>query len=585
MSVGQIAQLIEPADGFSFTRNMVADVARGRLFGFGSSGMRAWILQLVTQNPFVSADTTAWGTTAGNAVPADVDPVSGNIIAVWATGNGSAIRKVDPVSLTLIASYGASTSFPSYPTSIWYPQQVICVACGTLANPDALVGYALLKESEFSGFVAALRVSDQFTQAGFYTQVVSGSTDNRGQFCRGASGPAGASIFGSWSFTSPTPTIPLYKVAIAPGAELYNPASWPTTNPAITSATIGTIAATAVDATWTHLACSRIGYDQSDGNVLMIVTTNDSVATQNYLLKLNSSSAAILWKIALTSTVGEGTGLADGQYSGNIAPFMFSFAEAWTIDTTDGSHTSLAIGGLTPSVGEFSQFALTTTGLYVWNGTYNQGASANSPAPVDGTPTWFTGLALISEFFTPPAVVSATEIGDLWFAPTEGFVDFRVTSNRRLFVGDDGSTTFPGDNGEVPLGARPPLFLHLQPADGTAADFADNAGSGGAFTIAGGSLALVGSWPPCGVYTIPSPNDLPQGADPQVMLSVSDDGGRTFSALQKWRSLGEQGEYLKRLRWLKMGMFRQRQIRLEITDPVRRNIVGIYQDVSEGLDM
>ncbi len=34
-----------------------------------------------------------------------------------------------------------------------------------------------------------------------------------------------------------------------------------------------------------------------------------------------------------------------------------------------------------------------------------------------------------------------------------------------------------------------------------------------------------------------------------------------------------------------MGMFRNRQIRLEITDPVRRNIVGIYMDVSQGLDM
>jgi hypothetical protein len=161
-----------------------------------------------------------------------------------------------------------------------------------------------------------------------------------------------------------------------------------------------------------------------------------------------------------------------------------------------------------------------------------------------------------------------------------------VTANRRLFVGDDGSTAWPGDNGEAPLGTIPPLFLHLSPSDGTANNFRLNAGSGGPFTLAGGDLALVGSWPPCGVYYILAPTvNEPQGADPQVMLSVSDDGGRTFSALQKWRSLGKEGEYLKRLRWLKMGMFRQRQIRLEITDPVRRNIVGIYQDVSEGLDM
>jgi len=129
------------------------------------------------------------------------------------------------------------------------------------------------------------------------------------------------------------------------------------------------------------------------------------------------------------------------------------------------------------------------------------------------------------------------------------------------------------------------VFLTLG-AGQTADHFADNPGSGGAFVISGGTLAIDGAPPPSGAYTIPAdvlPN-TPQGADPQIMLSVSDDGGRTFSLLQKWRSMGKLGEYTKRLRWLKMGQFRQRQIRLEVTDPVRRNIVGVYTDVSEGLE-
>jgi hypothetical protein len=595
MSVGQIAQLIVPADGLGNVALMVPDYARGRLFGIGpGSGtvgcLRAYSLSLVTQSPSLSVDTSALGRAIqmGPEAPVDIDPVTGNIIGQWYAGTVlTPIRKIDPVSLTLIASYGITANLGSFPSGIELAENVICVACGTLADPNALVGYALIKESVFSGAVAALRVSDSFTNAGFYQQVVSGSTNNRGQFCRGASGPSGGSIFGSWAFTAPSATIPLYKVTVAPGAELYNPASWPTTNPYITKATIGTIAAASVDATWSHLTCASIGYDASDGNVLMIVTTNDSVSNRRYLIKLNAASAAVMWALPVGAGVGSSTNLNFGQYAGGIAPIIDTNTSVLTVDTSDGSSSALVVGGLTLNgSGYFWDFAGSSSGLFVWRGTYNQGASANSPAPVSGTPASFSGPALIEGFFTPPVVTAATEIGDLWFTPTSGFVDFRVTANRRLFVGDNGSTSWPGDNGEEPTGTIPPLFLHLSPSDGTAADFALNAGSGGTFTIAGGSLALVGSWPACGVYLVPAPTvNEPQGADPIIMLSVSDDGGRTFSSLQKWRSLGKEGEYLKRLRWLKMGMFRQRQIRLEITDPVRRNIVGIYQDVSEGLDM
>jgi hypothetical protein len=66
-------------------------------------------------------------------------------------------------------------------------------------------------------------------------------------------------------------------------------------------------------------------------------------------------------------------------------------------------------------------------------------------------------------------------------------------------------------------------------------------------------------------------------------LSVSDDGSRTWSTLVKPRDIGATGEYKTRLRWLKMGHFRQRSIKLECTDPVRRNIIGIYIDDEQGM--
>lgn len=188
----------------------------------------------------------------------------------------------------------------------------------------------------------------------------------------------------------------------------------------------------------------------------------------------------------------------------------------------------------------------------------------------------------------PPTVPSndTITVGDLWYGPTgDTFVDLRAESNRRKFVGLDGSTQWLGDDGSEPFGDAPPIFLTRSPGE-QANNWPDNEGAGGVFTRAGNDLQIATDIPPCAPYTVPitiNPN-TPQGADPEIRLAVSDDGGRTFSLLQKWRSMGKIGQYRKRLRWMKMGMFRQRQIRLEVTDPVRRNIIGIYMDVSQGLD-
>ena len=68
------------------------------------------------------------------------------------------------------------------------------------------------------------------------------------------------------------------------------------------------------------------------------------------------------------------------------------------------------------------------------------------------------------------------------------------------------------------------------------------------------------------------------------MLDWSDDGARTWSALRLWRSMGRQGAYRTRLRWLKLGQARQRVLRLQVTDPVRRNLIGFYLDTETGME-
>jgi hypothetical protein len=67
-----------------------------------------------------------------------------------------------------------------------------------------------------------------------------------------------------------------------------------------------------------------------------------------------------------------------------------------------------------------------------------------------------------------------------------------------------------------------------------------------------------------------------QGANPQVMLRFSDDGGHTWSN-EHWKSMGKIGEYYKRVIWRRLGMttkLRDRVYEVSGTDPVKIAIMG-----------
>jgi hypothetical protein len=72
-----------------------------------------------------------------------------------------------------------------------------------------------------------------------------------------------------------------------------------------------------------------------------------------------------------------------------------------------------------------------------------------------------------------------------------------------------------------------------------------------------------------------------QGMNPTAMLQFSDDGGRTWSN-EKWASLGAIGGYRKRARWYRLGQFRERYLRLTITDPVQVAIIGATAELDQG---
>lgn len=66
---------------------------------------------------------------------------------------------------------------------------------------------------------------------------------------------------------------------------------------------------------------------------------------------------------------------------------------------------------------------------------------------------------------------------------------------------------------------------------------------------------------------------------PQIMLSYSDDNGHTWSN-EMWRTMGAVGTYRTRAVWRKLGQFRNRQIKVRITDAARKLVISYFADVS-----
>lgn len=72
-----------------------------------------------------------------------------------------------------------------------------------------------------------------------------------------------------------------------------------------------------------------------------------------------------------------------------------------------------------------------------------------------------------------------------------------------------------------------------------------------------------------------------QGDNPQAMLQWSDDNGNTWSN-ERWATLGKVGEYRTRVRFFRLGMFRERVFKLVISDPVPVAILSAYAEVQSG---
>lgn len=466
----QIAQLLVPSDGLGTPTAAIVDWPRGKLYLWDdfTPAIRRYTTALAVQSPLSSVSLSLAYMACGA-----VDPLTGNLILqAGAFSNGVPVRKYDPATLALLDTFGASVGgIPSYPTSVWFGQSLVCVVCNG-------VSYALVKDSAFSGGVAVIRV-DTMEHAGSHAAVVSGSTNNRGIMCAGASGPAGGSAFLTWDglVTPAAASIPLYIVEILPGAETYVPATWPTTNAFISHSTVGTIAATSIDPAWTTLQAHSIGYDATDGNVLLDVTGNG--ATTHYIAKVNAASAAVLWAAALPNS---GAALPGYRVSDQRAMFLPSGARDF-IATDTGVLTTAAMAGLSAITSVMADDASRRALLHA---TY---VATSALVPVAGGASSFTAWAILGPIIVAPdyaftmdqdttlaeAVVAtgaASIVYTIVTAPTEGAYTFNpdgtfVYDPAPSFVGVDTFVYRATDAGDaenfddgtvtITVGGTPPI--------------------------------------------------------------------------------------------------------------------------------
>jgi hypothetical protein len=318
----------------------------------------------------------------------DIDPQTGNWIAQISNNatNGQTIKKIDTTTFAILDTFGVETGFPSYPTSVWAGEGISCVVCNG-------VTFAFLKYTVFSGTVAAIRV-DTMEQAGFAQTVVSGTFHNRALMFSGKSGGSTASVFLTRQDPSAAgqPSVPLYRIDVTAAATSYDPATWPATNPGITWTTVVTVPVAAIDPAWTAYEVFSAGYDLADGNILWACGTTSSVDGYR-LIKLNSVTGAIMWKLTTGTTTAD---LGGSRINGTLWYIRNPGAGAgptssYRIDTIAGTMTTQTISGFFAQTGVASQRSDSDTSVMFYGGTFNAGG--NNPIPVAGTSPFSGGWA------------------------------------------------------------------------------------------------------------------------------------------------------------------------------------------------
>lgn len=294
----------------------------------------------------------------------------GNVYFTAGTTNCVPINKYEPVGLTNIGSFGSAGTFFLDPTT-------------QFQNPGASGNMTSLKcDANYIVSTAANNVyvlnADSMSFAGCSQTLI---TSKNSEGCAGPQSLASATAY----FTSLniTAQVDVKKLTILAGANGYNVASWPTPNPQISVASIGTVLPSAVDAGWTAFGTSwGLTYDATDGNIIFGASASGGTH-QHYIVKVSTADASVIWAIP----VGQ-NGRNNGESQSNTRVTYGTLAyydtdgNVYIIDTIAGTLTStIAIPGLT--VGGDLAFDDASGDIFS-TGSYSSG-TAGAPTRINGS--------------------------------------------------------------------------------------------------------------------------------------------------------------------------------------------------------
>lgn len=207
----------------------------------------------------------------------------------------------------------------------------------------------------------------------------------------------------------------LYKTTVLPGADSFDTLSYPLlTNGAFPTVKLGAYNPSDIDATWTHITyLSQPGHDNSDGNILMYVGTSDAVADQKYLIKFDSTTGVILWKLSITDIPSSlasafNSGLIDGGYL-----YYKHIHNLYQIDTATGLITStLALNVFFNSNDQYYDYI--TASIYVeaqWQ-TNTAPPYPSASTPTAGPEKWFRMQLSDVPVLVPPYLFTFSDLHD-----------------------------------------------------------------------------------------------------------------------------------------------------------------------------
>lgn len=211
--------------------------------------------------------------------------------------------------------------------------------------------------------------------------------------------------------TGPTDpqVLTFYGVTCTAGG-IWVPGDWPTPNPNIVTNLLVSLVPTDVDAGWTNLFCTGMAIDQADENILVCVNGNNTGgASFGYIIKLNSVTGAIIWNSPIPQALGRRQ-LAYSSIKHQKLCLIASVGgfHVITINTSTGAQTSEFAGfeNLTGmAIGQ--QCFNDTLGAILFVAEYD-GMLGASPAPLNSTPTNYTGWSMLYVAEPNPAPAANT---------------------------------------------------------------------------------------------------------------------------------------------------------------------------------